>query len=61
MINLDDGKYFESNTIGEFQSVSEWIHPDITVATHEIIYVISGEVHIAEEDKEYSLYPNELI
>ncbi|MBQ4631460.1 MAG: AraC family transcriptional regulator [Clostridia bacterium] len=61
MINLDDGKYFESSTIGEFQSVSEWIHPDITVTTHEIIYVINGEVHIAEEDEEYSLYPNELI
>jgi len=61
MIKLDDEKYFQSSTIGEFQSASEWIHPDITVQSYELIFVIDGEVHIAEEDQKYSLYPNELI
>lgn len=61
MIRLDNGKYFESSTIGEFQSKGEWIHPDIKVPTYELIFVLDGEVHIAEEDKEYTLYPNEMI
>lgn len=61
MIKLNNGKYFKSSTIGEFQSRGEWIHPDTQVPTYELIFVLEGEVHIAEEDKEYSLFPNELI
>lgn len=61
MIKLDNGKYFKSSTIGEFQSRGEWIHPDTQVSTYELIFVLEGEVHIAEDGKEYSLYPNELI
>lgn len=61
MIRMENGTYFESSTIGEFQSNGEWIHPDIKVPTYELIFVLDGVVHIAEEDKEYTLYPNELI
>lgn len=61
MIYLENGRYFESSTIGEFQSRGKWIHPDITVATYELIFVLEGEVHIAEEDSQYTLCPNELM
>lgn len=61
MIKLESGKFFESSTIGEFQSKGKWIHPDIKVPTYELIFVLDGEVCIAEEDKEYTLHPNELI
>lgn len=61
MIQLDDKKYFEYNMIGEFTSDTKWIHPDITVPTYELIFVIEGEVHICEDGNNYSLYRNELI
>ena len=61
MIKTDNNQYFKSSTIGEFQSKDEWIHPDIIVPTYELIFVLDGEVHIQEENTEYSLYPNELI
>lgn len=46
---------------GLFETESEWIHPERTEPTYEIICVIDGEVHIAEENCEYSLQKDDLI
>ncbi|MCI8388441.1 MAG: AraC family transcriptional regulator [Clostridiales bacterium] len=40
---------------GAFTSRGEWIHPEITIETYEIIIVFEGEFIIEENGKEYLL------
>lgn len=60
MINID-GNLLEYKYMGFFTTDEEWIHPEITESTYEIIYVTSGSVHLFENDLEYELLENDLI
>lgn len=47
---------------GLFSSGNEWIHPDKTEKTYEIIYVVSGKVHLHDESSgELSLEKGNLV
>lgn len=46
---------------GKFISREDWIHPSRKEKTYEIIFVVRGEVHLAEEEREYSLRENEVL
>ena len=60
MIKFDNCK-IEISGMGLFLSDSEWIHPERTEATYEIIYVVSGEVFIKEAETEHCLTRGNLI
>ena len=61
MLTLDDGHTFCYEMIGEFHSDGPWIHPARTIASHELIYVLRGTVHIAEDGTEYVLRENQML
>ena len=46
---------------GKFVSHGEWIHPDRTITSYEIIFVLSGSVFISEDDRRYHLRQNDLL
>lgn len=46
---------------GKFVSHGEWMHPDRTINSHEIIFVISGTVYITEDNTQYTLKKNDLL
>lgn len=46
---------------GKFVSHGEWIHPDRIINSHEIIFVINGNVYINEGGVEYHLKKNDLL
>ncbi len=47
--------------MGLFDIEEEWIHPTVTVATHELILVIEGTVNIREGETEYSLKKGDML
>lgn len=47
--------------MGLFVTDKNWIHPEKTEVTHEIIYVVKGNVFIKEESKEHSLSAGDMI
>ena len=61
MLKLEDGKYFKYETIGEFRTDAEWIHPARIIDSYELIFVLEGCVCLEEDGTEYELHPNELI
>ena len=46
---------------GKFISDGEWIHPDRTINSYELLYVTKGNVYINENDIEYSLGEHEFL
>jgi len=46
---------------GKFVSQWEWIHPDRTINSYEIIFVIKGTVYIEEDGRRYRVKENELL
>ena len=46
---------------GLFRTHREWIHPARPGLNYEIIYVVEGEVFIAEEDREYCLTAGQVL
>lgn len=61
MIELENGKYFSYDRIGEFHSSGEWIHPGRSIKSYEVILVLEGTVYIAEETQKYALQKNQLL
>lgn len=61
MIQLENGKYFQYEIIGEFHSNDGWIHPKRTINSFELIFVLDGTVYIEEEGMEYKVGANEII
>lgn len=61
MLQLDTGNYFSYDMIGEFRSDGSWIHPRRVIESFELILVLAGTVHIAEDNTEYSLGRNQLL
>lgn len=56
MLMIKSGRCeFSFRETGHFITDKEWIHPDVTQKTHQVIFVTAGEVHINEDGKEYSL------
>ncbi len=47
--------------MGLFDTQSEWIHPTVTVSTHELILVVEGVVNIREGETEYSLKKGDML
>lgn len=54
-------KEYEFVWMGLFTTEERWIHPEKNEKTNEIIYVVKGEVHIEEDNREYSLKKGELV
>ena len=46
---------------GKFVSQGEWIHPDRIIHSHELIFVLRGNVYITENDRSYVLQKNDLL
>lgn len=61
MINFENGGYFSYETIGEFQSDGEWIHPRRTIDSFELIFVLEGTVLITENGTNYEISKNNMI
>lgn len=60
MLQIDQTQLSFSN-MGLFATYDEWIHPTVTVDSYELIFVVSGEVHIREEQDEYHLTAGDLL
>ena len=60
MIKINDVSLCFCN-MGLFDTQDEWIHPTVTVDTHELILVVEGTVNIREGDTEYSLKKGDMI
>ncbi len=60
MLVLGDNN-FEFRGGGLFETTDTWIHPKRLELTYEIIYVVSGEIYLYEEDKKYALKENNLL
>ncbi len=61
MITINNYAKFEFNYMGQFISNDEWIHPEFTIPTYEIIYVIKGVVYIEEDGVQYELHENDVL
>ena len=61
MLQLENGKYFAFNMIGEFRSSDEWIHPTRSIDTYELILVREGTVYLKEDETEYVLNVGDMI
>ncbi len=61
MIRFENGRFFSYEMIGEFRSDEPWIHPRRVINSFEVILVLEGEVHIAEEEAQYSLYKDGIL
>lgn len=46
---------------GKFVSHGEWIHPDRTINSYELIFVLDGTVYINEDNIQYQLKKNDLL
>lgn len=60
MIAVNNEK-IEFENMGEFTGEAGWKHPDITVATVELLFVTTGEVLLQEDEERYTLLPNDLL
>lgn len=61
MIQLENGKYFSYDMVGEFHSVGEWLHPKRKISSHELILVLEGTVYIAEKKEKYALQKDHVL
>ncbi len=61
MITLGENHYLQLSNLGLFDTDAEWIHPSITVASYELIYVLSGEVKLYEADRRFCVREGELL
>ncbi len=61
MIALGNGISLEYCSMGQFIGKDNWIHPERTISTYEIIYVSSGEVFIEENGQKYHLKEGDLL
>ena len=56
-----NGVQLSYSNMGRFDSSIDWIHPTVTVKTHEIIYVVEGKVHIREGEDIYDLEKGDML
>ena len=60
MLNIN-GLELRYSNMGLFDSDWDWIHPTVTVGTHEVIYVIEGKIHIREGETVYHLSKGDML
>ena len=60
MITVNDVTLSFCN-MGLFDTQEEWIHPTLTVSTHELIFVVEGTVNIREGQTEYTLKKGDML
>ncbi len=56
-----NGISLEFCNMGLFDTQEEWIHPTVTVETHELVLVVEGTVSIREGDTEYLLKKGDMM
>lgn len=61
MLKTNEQKFFEYDMIGEFRTENEWSHPERVIDSYEMIFVLEGEVFIAEEDVNFELKKNDIL
>lgn len=61
MLYLENGARFAYERIGEFHTAGSWIHPRRIIDSFELIVVLEGTVHLAEETTRYALQKNQML
>lgn len=61
MIRLENNNYFKHEAIGKFSSDEIWIHPERTIYSSELIFMLEGTAFIEEDGTKYELSPNSMI
>ena len=61
MIRFESGDFFAYETVGEFRSDAEWIHPTRKIESYELIFVKEGTVYINEGGANYTLRVGDMI
>lgn len=56
-----DSNFFKFESVGEFRSAKEWIHPSRIIDSYEIIFVLEGKIYIEENGTKFALSPNEVL
>lgn len=60
MLHINDTT-IQFNGAGLFTTDAEWIHPEKTERTYEIIYTVNGHIYIETEAHKHSLPPKSLL
>lgn len=55
MITIDDNSFIDFSNMGLFVGGKGWIHPETSVPTHELVFVVKGKVFIEESGSKYAL------
>ncbi len=61
MITFDTGAQLTFSNMGLFIGNEGWIHPEANLSTHELIFVVKGNVFLQEGDKYFDLKEGDLI
>ena len=61
MIRFDNGVSLDFMNMGLFIGGKAWVHPQVSIATYELILVTQGEVFIEENGKYYHLKQGDLM
>ena len=60
MIRFDDA-FIDFSNMGLFVGGENWIHPETANKTHELIFVVKGQVFIEENSVFHELNPGDMI
>jgi AraC-like DNA-binding protein len=60
-LSFSFGCPIESENAGLFVSRGVGRHPDRVISSYEVIFVVKGELRLAEEDREFSVGPGEYL
>ena len=61
MISFNGASSLEFCNMGLFIAGGEWIHPQVSVPTHELVFVVKGEVFLEEDGARYELKKGDLL
>lgn len=61
MISFNGASSLEFCNMGLFIAGGEWIHPQVSVPTHELVFVVKGEVFLEEDGARYELRKGDLL
>lgn len=61
MIKLKSGNFFQYETSGKFSSDEIWTHPERTIYSYELIFMLDGTAFIEENGEKYELSPNSML
>lgn len=61
MFKLENGNYFKYETIGNFSTDEKWCHPERTIYSYELIFMLKGTAFIEENGEKYELSENNML